>query len=93
MPEDELWAVVEEHYDMILTAYGQFAEKKPIILLDIQEQRMYAFPYEGFKADMNPRNQASLTDQYEQAIASNGIVVFVRDNDQQRLISYTIDNG
>jgi hypothetical protein len=92
MPEDEMWAIVEAHYDMILGAYGQFAESKPIILLDIQEGRVYAYPYEGFKADLNPRNQASLTNQYEQAIASDGIVVFVRDNDRQKLVSFTIDN-
>jgi len=92
MPEDEQWAIVEEHYDMILAAYAECAEKKPIILLDVQEGRIYAYPYEGFKADLNLRNQASLTNQYEQAIASDGIVVFVRDNDGQKLVSFTIDN-
>lgn len=91
MPKDELWAALEEFYDHILVAYSDFAEAKPIMLLDIQEQRIYAYPYEEFKADMNPRNQASLTDQYEQAIASDRIVVFVRDNDQQKLVSYSID--
>jgi hypothetical protein len=92
MPDDDLWAVVEEHYDVILAGYSELADEKPIMLVDIQDQRIYAYPYEGFKADLNPRNQASLTDQYEQAIASNGIVVFVRDNDRKRLVSYTIDN-
>jgi hypothetical protein len=91
MPDDELWAIVEDHYDQILATYGQFAENKPIILLDIQDDRIYAYPYEGFKADLSPRNQASLTDQYEQASASDGIVVFVRDNDRKKLVSYTID--
>jgi hypothetical protein len=91
MPEDELWAAVEEYHDVILTAYADFEEKKPIILVDIQERRIYAYPYKEFKEDMSPRSQASLTEQYEEAIASNRIVVFVRDNDQRRLVSYTID--
>jgi hypothetical protein len=92
MQEDKLWAAVEEYHDMILTAYGEFEEKKPIILLDIQEERIYACPYKEFKEDMSPKNQASLTEQYEEAIASNRIVVFVRDNDQRMLVSYTIDS-
>jgi hypothetical protein len=91
MPEDELWAAVEEHHDVILRAYADFEEKKPIILLDIQEQRIYACPYKDFKDDLSASNQASLTEQYEEAIASNRIVVFVRDNDQRKLVSYTID--
>jgi hypothetical protein len=37
MPEDELWAAVEEYHDLILTAFADFEEEKPIILLDIQE--------------------------------------------------------
>ena len=91
MAEDELWDAVEEFHDMILVAYGEFEEKKPIILLDIQEQRIYACPYKEFKADLSPKNQASLTEQYEKAVASNRIVVFVRDNDQRKLVSYTIE--
>ena len=91
MPEDELWAAVEEYHDLILTAFADFEEEKPIILLDIQEQRIYACPYKEFKEDLSVSNQASLTEQYEEAIASNRIVVFVRDSDQRRLVSYTID--
>jgi hypothetical protein len=61
MPEDELWAAVQEHHDMILTAYRAFKDKKPIILLDIQEQRIYAYPYKEYKETLSPRSQASLT--------------------------------
>jgi len=76
---------------MILSVYRHFEKKKPIVLFDILEQRIYVYPYEAFKQDLNPRNQASLTDQYEEAIASNKIVVFVRDDDQRKLVSYSID--
>jgi hypothetical protein len=91
MAEDELWAAVEEHRAMILTAYGEFEQVKPIMLLDIQEQRIYAFPQREFKEEMSPRSQALLSEQYAEAIASNRIVVFVRDNDHRKLVSYTID--
>jgi shikimate kinase len=92
MPEDELWAAVQEHHDMILTAYRAFKDKNPIILLDIQEQRIYAYPYKEYKETLSPRSQASLTGQYEDAVASNHIIVFVRDNEQRKLKSYSIEN-
>jgi hypothetical protein len=91
MPEDEHWAAVEEYHDLILTAFADFEEENPIILLDIEEQQIYACPYKEFKDDLSASNQVSLTEQYEEAIASNRIVVFVRDNDQRKLVSYTID--
>ena len=71
--------------------YRMFAAKQPVMLYDIQEQKIYAYPYREFKADMAERFQALLEEQYQQAIASNKMVVFVRDNEQRRLVSYTLD--
>ena len=36
-------------------------------------------------------DEASLTEQYEQALVDNNIVVFVRDNEARKLLSYSID--
>ena len=61
------------------------------MLYDIQEQRIYAFQYEGFKSEMSAKSQASLAEQYERAVAAGQIVVFVRDNEARRLASYSMD--
>lgn len=91
MPDtDYLWDVAQEQWPNILTAYQSFEDKKPIILFDIQEQRIYAYPYEDFKSDMNEKSQASLADQYDNAMKENKIVVFVRDNEQRRLVSFSM---
>ena len=60
-------------------------------LYDIQDERIYAYPYEDFKGDLSAKSQASLTAQYEQAVAKGKMVVFVRDNDKGRLVSYMLD--
>jgi hypothetical protein len=91
MSDDYLLDAAQKHLDQILGLYRTFETLKPIILLDIQEQRLYSYPYKEFKDDLNPRNQASLQDQYERAIATNKIVVFVRDNVERRLVSYSFD--
>jgi len=71
--------------------YRRFAAKNPVMLYDLQEQLIYAYPYHEFKADMNQRSQAMLEDQYQRAIAESKMVVFVRDNELRRLMSYSFD--
>jgi hypothetical protein len=91
MSDDYLLDAVWKHWDPILRMYKSFEKHRPIVLFDIQEQRIYVYPYEGFKEELSPRSQASLQDQYEEAIATNQIVVFVRDNVERRLVSFSMD--
>ena len=88
---DYLLDAAMEQYPNILMVYTTFADKKPIILFDIQEQRIYAYPYKEFRDDMNTRSQAILKDQYERAQADGKIVVFVRDNIKEKLVSFSLD--
>jgi len=90
MSDDYLLDAAREHWDMILRAYKLHEEHKPVVLFDIQEQRIYVYPYKEFKEELNPGNQASLQDQYERAMATSKIVVFVRDNVNRRLVSYSL---
>ena len=88
---DYLFDAMTEYWEHVVRIYRQFEDKRPVILYDIQERRIYACPYEGFKSEMSPKTQVTLTDQYEQAIAEDKMVVFVRDNDKTRLASYSLD--
>ena len=78
---DYLLEVVTENYEHIARMYQIFEDKRPIMLYDIQEQRVYAYPYKEFRDEMNERSQALLKQQYERARIANQMVVFVRDND------------
>lgn len=51
---------------------------------------MYAYPFEGFRKDLTVAGQLSLTAQYEEACREGQIVVFVRDNQRRKLVSYSI---
>ena len=90
MAHDPYWDVVQEQMNNIQTIYAQYADKQPILLFDIQEQRIYVYPYLDFKNDLSAKSQRSLKDQYEQAVAEHRMVVFVRDNDNKKLVSYTV---
>jgi hypothetical protein len=90
-PIDDLVEVANEHWRDILMAYKRHEDHRPVMLLDLQQRKVYAYPYEGFKADLSQRSQAMLESQYERAIAQDKVVVFVRDNETQRLVSMLFD--
>lgn len=87
---DPYWEVVEQQWPFITIVYEQYADKKPVMLFDMQEQRIYALPYRAYRAELSERSQASLTRQYERAIARREVVVFVRDNDKKKLVSFSV---
>ena len=82
--------VVAEQWKNILLLYLKFQDKRPVMLFDIQERRIYAYPYVEFKADLSKRSQGLLTRQYQEARREDKIVVFVRDNKKKKLVSYCL---
>jgi hypothetical protein len=89
---DYLLDAAYAHWHYILMMYRRFEDKRPVMLFDIQEQRIYAYPYAEFCKDLSERSQQALKEQYEEAVRDNQIVVFVRDNERRRLVSFSLDN-
>jgi hypothetical protein len=89
---DYLLDAARENWPHILLLYRQFKDKRPVMLLDLQSGRIYAYPYLEFKEELSERSQRSLEEQYEQAGRECKIVVFVRDNEQRRLVSFSMDD-
>jgi hypothetical protein len=52
--------------------YERYAAQKPVMLFDIQEERVYAFPFAGFRAELSERSRRSLAQQYQRALAKAG---------------------
>ena len=88
---EQYWDALGEQWDNILGVYKRFEDKKPVILLDIQEQKIYAYPYKDFKSELSKRSQIQLEEQYEAAILNKEMVVFVRDNEKRDLVSYSVE--
>jgi hypothetical protein len=90
---DDLVESAESFLPHILMFYKRFEDKRPVMLLDLQSQKIYAYPYREFKAELSDKSQVMLAADYEKAIAKNKIVVFVRDNETRRLASMLFDYG
>jgi hypothetical protein len=87
---DPYLEAIKEQWPNIRALYMTYESKKPIILYDIQEKKIYAYPYREFKAELSKKSQASLAHDYKSASALGKIVVFVRDNIRRKLVSYTM---
>jgi hypothetical protein len=91
-PNDDLIEVAKSFLPQILMLYKCFEGNRPVMLLELPRQRIYAYPYREFKDGLSKRSQAMLEEQYAQAVAEDKIVVFVRDNETLRLVSMTFEN-
>ena len=88
---DPYLEAVQEQWPNIRGLYSMYESERPVILYDIQEKKIYAYPYKEFRAELSRKSQASLKRDYEYASAHGSMIVFVRDNIRQRLVSYIIN--
>jgi hypothetical protein len=85
---DPYFEAVQEQWPNIRALYMMYDNKKPIILYDIQEKKVFAYSYKEFKAELSKNSQASLEHDYKSASALRSMVIFVRDNIKRKLVSY-----
>jgi len=85
---DPYFNAIQEQWPNIRGLYPTYKSKKPIILYDLQEKKIYAYPYEEFKAELSKNSQASLERDYKSASDLESMVIFVRDNMERKLVSY-----
>jgi hypothetical protein len=80
--------VIQEQWPNIWGLYLMYESERPIMLYDIEEKKIYAYPYREFRAELSKKSQESLKRDYEFACAHDRMIVFVRDNPERRLVSY-----
>ncbi len=81
--------LISQQWDKIVMLY-KLAPKRPIMLYELPSQRIYSYPYKAYKNDLNARSQAMLKKQYSEARRIKGMVIFVRDNDNEILKSFVL---
>jgi hypothetical protein len=90
---DDLGEAAEGQLHDVLMADKRFEAKRPVMVFDLQSQKIYAYPYDEYRSTLSERSQAMLTVQYDEAMIENKVVVFVRDNETRRLTSMSFENG
>ena len=87
---DRYFEAIQKEWPNIRALYAACERKRPIILYDIQEQKIYAYPYKEFRAELSKKSQEWLKRDYKSASTLGSMIVFVRDNVERRLVSYTV---
>ena len=86
---NDYWECVQEYWPTIHQAYCDFEDKRPVIVVAIDELKVYSFSPEEYKKILSTRSQDILDKQYREAETQNKIVVFVRDDTNKKLVSYS----
>jgi len=81
---------IELHRVRILEFYSLHREKKPVMLLDVREQKIYAYPCKTLIKNLNKGERLSLTKQYDEALRRGQFVLFIRDSENEKLVSYSL---
>lgn len=87
---DPYWELLQENLEHLQKAYNLATSIKPVMLYDVQEEKIYNYSYKDFLSSLNPRSQLGLTLQYQEAEATHKMVVFVKDNKAQLVRSYIV---
>jgi hypothetical protein len=88
---DQYYSAIKEQWSNIRGLYMACASNKPIMLYDIHEKKIYAYPYKEFKAELSEKSQVSLEMDYKSTSVRGGMIVFVRDDIERKLVSYVMN--
>jgi hypothetical protein len=80
---------IKKHWRGILALYEAFEDKRPVMHFDLQAGKVYAYPYQEYKAGLSNRSQALLERQYTSAIKDGMMILFVQDKAKRKLLSYS----
>ena len=87
---DPYFKAIQEQWPNIRGLYMALESKNPIILYDIQDNKIYAYPYKEFKDELSKKSQETLEHDYKSASTLGSMVVFVRDSVERKLVSYIV---
>lgn len=87
---DPYLGLIQEQWPNIASLYNEHADKYPVMLLDVREMELHAFPYDEFHLLLDASSQAALEDQYQRAVENRQMVLFVRDAERKIFQSYSL---
>jgi hypothetical protein len=87
---DPYLGMIEEQWPLIADLYNEHADKYPVMLVDVSDMEIHAFPYEEFRTLLDVTSQAALDEQYQRAVEKRQMVLFVRDVERKIFQSYSL---
>jgi hypothetical protein len=87
---DPYLELIQTHWEAISRGYSEVLEQRPVMLLDVQTGELHAFPPAEFKQFLDAQSQRDFQVQYQRAVTTGQMVLFVRDVANNQFLSYTL---
>ncbi|MFN8464085.1 MAG: hypothetical protein U0X20_00980 [Caldilineaceae bacterium] len=87
---DPYLGLIQEQWPNIASLYNEHADKYPVMLVDVREMEIHAFPFEEFRSLLDSPSQRALDEQYQRAVENRQMVLFVRDTERKIFQSYSL---
>ncbi len=88
---DQYFDLIDEQWNNIAMIYNSFADKKPIIEYDVDDQKIYSYPAIDYINSLTERTRSRTEKQYKEACKKHQFLLFVQDKTNQKLKSYIFD--
>jgi hypothetical protein len=83
---DTLDNIVDKVYEF----YNMSNRKDLVMVYEMKENKIYSYIYNEFKKGLNEKSGEMLEKQYQEAIETDRIVLFIRDEVRKKFKSYIV---
>ena len=84
---------IHEFWPTIMLAWKEHADKRPVIECDLGNKTVATFPAKEYIDDLSERSRETTHIEFDRVINKGGIMVFIRDNRNRILQSYTFSSS
>ena len=81
---------IDEIGDKIYDFYNSSNRDDLVMFYSMKENRIYSYIYQEFYDSLNKKSKMSLKRQFKEAKQENKIVLFIQDEERDKLKSFTI---
>ena len=82
--------LIKAQWPHISALYNEHAEQRPVILMDVDDAELHAFPFEQIAGALDEQSRTSLTEQYQRARETRQMVLILRDKEHKQTMTYTL---
>jgi hypothetical protein len=80
---------IKEFWPTIMLAWDKHSIERPIIECDLDSAKVIAYPSKEYIENLSERDREQAQEKFDQILNNGGMVVFIRDNKNRVLQSYT----
>jgi hypothetical protein len=82
--------IIDKIGDKVYEFYNLSGRKDLVMEFDVKKELIYSYVYADFVKNLHPQSQVYLKIQYDEALESGRIVLFIRDEEMQKVKSFVI---